>query len=206
MSNFFSIDSPMWSFFNKLANIFILNLCFVAASIPVITIGASWTALYYVGMKMAKGEEKSVAKEFFHSFKDNFKQATIMWLTDLILLAFLILDLFIISGMSGTIKAMLHMAIMIIIAVLLCMMVYSFPLLAKFDNTLFHMYKNSFIMALRHIGFTAIAVVVTMVPLILFLMDATLLPALVMIYVFIGFGLSAYSNSFLFCKIFSKYM
>ena len=48
MNKFFSLDSPIMVFMSKIADLIFLNILAIVFSIPIITIGASWTAMYYV--------------------------------------------------------------------------------------------------------------------------------------------------------------
>lgn len=89
----FSIDGPIWRFFNLVYNLVILHLLWVIYSLPIFTIGASTTALYYSCMKMIRTNEGYVHKNFHHSFKQNFKQSTIIWLGMVIILSLYITDL-----------------------------------------------------------------------------------------------------------------
>ena len=86
MNQVFSPDSPVISFLGKIADLIIINLLVIICSLPIFTIGASWTAMYYVTVKMVKNEESYVTKDFFKSFKQNFRQATVIWLINLIVL------------------------------------------------------------------------------------------------------------------------
>ena len=72
MGSFFSLDSPLMRFLSRLSDIFILNVLFLLCCIPVVTIGASATALYTVTLKMARNEESYITKGFFKAFKSNF--------------------------------------------------------------------------------------------------------------------------------------
>ena len=67
-------------FLSKVADMIILNILFLITCIPIFTIGASMTALYYVTLRMVSGEEGPVSKDYFRSFKQNFRQATVIWL------------------------------------------------------------------------------------------------------------------------------
>ena len=78
MGRFFDIDGPFLGGLTKMADVFILNLLLILCSLPIFTFGAAYTALYYVTLKMVKDEECYIAKAFFKSFKQNFKQATII--------------------------------------------------------------------------------------------------------------------------------
>ena len=79
MGNLFSYDNPVMQFLTKVANCVYLNILWFIFSIPIFTIGASTTALYYVSLKMVKDQESGIFSAFFSSFKENFKQSTIMW-------------------------------------------------------------------------------------------------------------------------------
>ena len=76
----FNYDNPVWRFIGKLGDLILLNLLWVVCSIPIITIGASTTAVYYVTLKLVRDEDDSTIRSFFHSFKSNFKQATLIWI------------------------------------------------------------------------------------------------------------------------------
>ena len=69
-------DNPVMNFLTIVCDIVILHFLWLLTSLPVLTIGASTTALYYTTMKCIRNGQGGVVKMFFKSFKDNFKQAT----------------------------------------------------------------------------------------------------------------------------------
>ena len=77
---FFSYDSKFSQWMLRFCYCCWLNLLWAICSIPIVTIGAATTGLYYVMLKLARGEEGNVTKMFFRSFRENFKQATVLWL------------------------------------------------------------------------------------------------------------------------------
>lgn len=80
MSEFFNPDNPIMRLITKIANSVYLNILWLICSLPVVTIGASTTSLFYVTLKMAKNEEGNLTAAYFRSFKENFRQATKIWL------------------------------------------------------------------------------------------------------------------------------
>ena len=84
MGRFFNMDNKFFVFMGRIADLCMLNILCIVCCIPVITAGASLTALYYVTMKMVRNEESYIFRSFFKSFKQNFKQATVI---NLIMLA-----------------------------------------------------------------------------------------------------------------------
>ena len=85
----FNLDSPLMQGLSKMADLMWLNVLTLLCCLPVVTMGASLTAMNYVALKIVRDEECYISKSFFKSFKENFKQATIIWL--MILVAALIL-------------------------------------------------------------------------------------------------------------------
>ena len=78
MNRIFNMDNKFFVFMGRVADLIILNLVCLVCCIPIITIGASLTALYYVTLKMVRNEESYIIKSFFKSFRENFKQSTII--------------------------------------------------------------------------------------------------------------------------------
>ena len=77
--NFFNEDNFLHQFFLFLGKLIALNLLWMICSIPVITIGASTTAMYYCTLKLHKDKDIDAIKSFFKSFRRNFLQSTIIW-------------------------------------------------------------------------------------------------------------------------------
>ncbi|MCI8892346.1 MAG: YesL family protein, partial [Eubacterium sp.] len=76
----FNIESKLWKFFDYAGDLVILNLLFVLTSLPVVTIGASITAMDAVLFKMKEKRTDDVRREYFREWKANFKNSTIIWL------------------------------------------------------------------------------------------------------------------------------
>ena len=80
----FDVDNAVFRAIDTIGKIFILNLYWVICSLPIFTIGASTSALLYASMKL-HDREGYVTSNFFSSFKENFKQATEIWLIYLVI-------------------------------------------------------------------------------------------------------------------------
>ena len=80
MRNLFNFDGPVLQFIHKIVYSVYLNILWFLCCIPIVTVGASTTALFYVTLKMSKNEEGNITKAFFHSFRENLKQGTLIWL------------------------------------------------------------------------------------------------------------------------------
>lgn len=71
---FFSVDSPLYKFMNRLMDVFKLNCMWLLCSLPIVTMGAATTAAYTITLKMVKDEEGYIAGPFWKEFKANLKR------------------------------------------------------------------------------------------------------------------------------------
>ena len=69
MRGLFAIDGNIYKYMLKLYEVMVLNLLFIIASLPIVTIGAALTALYDVTLRMQVGTEKEMTGSFVKSFK-----------------------------------------------------------------------------------------------------------------------------------------
>lgn len=156
---FFSYESPFSQVLLKLSYSCYLNLLWFLCSIPIVTLGAATTALYYTTLKIARGEEEtSLTRMFFRSFRENFRQSTVLWLILLAAGAFLAGDGYILyhlrASSAGPAAVMwtLILALVIAAAVLYTIvLLYVFPLVASVSNTNWAMVKNSFLIGARYL-------------------------------------------------------
>ena len=162
MHNILNPEGPVMSFITKITYSAYLNLLWLVCCLPIVTIGASTTALFYVTLKVARNEEGSLTKAFFHSFKENFRQGTIIWL--------ILLTVGIVLGVDGYI--FYHMrfenafwtvataVFLIAAAAYAIILMYIFPLLARFDNTIRTMFKNAIMLGMRFLLCTVVMAVI----------------------------------------------
>lgn len=199
MDKLFDLDNPFFRFVAKLVDVVWLNIIWLLFSIPVVTIGASTTAMYSVTMKMARDKEGYVFQGFWKSFKENFKQATIIWIILLIIGTVLGTDLYFFYHSTSK-YAKFGMAVMIALSSLaLCTTIYIFPLQAQFENRVKQTIKNAFIICVRHLPSTVLLLAIYAVA------AFCLYIAAFLVVIFI-FGLTAFITAFIYNKIFVRYI
>lgn len=162
MSNLFNLDGPVMQFITKMVYSVYLNLLWLICCLPVFTVGASTAALYYVSLKIVKNEEGNLTKAFFHSFKDNFRQGTQIWLILLGLGAVLGVDGYVLYHMRFENAFWTLLTAVFIVAALAygIVLLYIFPLLARFSNTTKAMFKNSLMVGMRFLLCTVLMAVI----------------------------------------------
>ncbi|MBP3488042.1 MAG: YesL family protein [Roseburia sp.] len=197
----FDMDNVVWRTIDKIGKIFLLNLLWLVCSLPIFTIGASTTALIYSSMKLHKNEGYW-HQNFFSSFKENFKQATAIFLLYLAAGVFLAVD-FVLGNQAGnTFGILMQGAAGILFVPYFLSLLYVFGVQAKFVNPVKATIRYSFFMALRNMkGTIQMAILV-----VLFVwVNTTVLLAnfLSLIY---GFGLMGYFFAAYYQKAFAKYI
>ena len=155
---FLNYESKPSQLIIKLCYSCFLNLLWAVCSLPVFTIGASTTALWYASLKVIRGQEYNAGALFFRSFKQNFKQATQLWLILLTAGLFLGGDIWILlhlrantTGASAVIWTLLLALVIAASVVYVIILLWVFPLLASVDNTNIAMLKNSFLIGTHYL-------------------------------------------------------
>lgn len=190
----------------KVADLMWLNILTAICCLPVVTAGASLTAMNYMALKIARDEECYITRGFFKSFKENFKQATIIWLIMLVLIVVLTADILILTaggeaGMGGSGFGSILKGIIIVVAVIVAAeMVYVFPVLAKFDNTVFKTMKNALLMSLMQLPKTIVMLVAYAAPPVLFIFAPRAIPFCLLF----GLSVPAWISAKLYNKLFKK--
>lgn len=147
----FSFNSPFMSFLTKVMSYVLLYLLSFVCSIPIVTIGASTTARYYVCMKMVRGEEPAIVKPFFKSFASNFKQSTIVWLIEILVAALLTFDWHYVLQLEVTpIVKVVKIALLILTVLCLFAGFAAFPLIARYEMKTKDIIKAAFMFAFLH--------------------------------------------------------
>lgn len=208
MDRLFNMDNKFFTFMSRVADLIILNLICIVCCLPVITAGASITAMFYVTMKMVRNEEAYIVRSFFRSFKQNFKQATIINVLMLLAGVLLYFDMNICRNIKGTLSQVLLVIFTMILVIYIMIFMYIYPVLAKFYNTIKNTLINAFLMSVRHLPYTILMVLISAAPvaLLYFIQNGQTQLNILMVLILIGFSGVAYLNSLFFVKIFDKYV
>ena len=205
--NIFSSDGWFAKVFGTIGDIIVVNILFIICSIPIFTMGASMSAMYYTLLKKQRtGENGGIIKLFFKGFKDNFKKSTIAWLLFLLIAFVFSLD-FNLFGKGGPQENKLMYYTSVLFFILICFIaIYLFPVISAFENTLKNLILQSIYMAAKNLIFTIIIMILYTLPAYFLLASPQVFMVGIFILIVCGFGLIAYLSSFMFIKAFSPYL
>ncbi len=205
MGRLFDTDNVVWRFLGRVADLVILNVLFLLCSIPIVTIGASWTALYSVTLKAVKNEESYIVKGFLKGFKENFKQSTIAWIALMAVGMVLLVDIRFAMGLEGTFGKVFGVTIYAISFVYLMIAMYIFPYIARFRATMKQIFKNALFIGIGSFPFTLLLFGVNFLAVFFSLLSPQALITALAFWLMTGFGFLAFVTSYIYRKVFSKY-
>ncbi|NLP35074.1 MAG: DUF624 domain-containing protein [Clostridiales bacterium] len=163
MSNFFNIDNGLFTVLGKICDIMIISIIWILLCIPIITIGPANTALYYATVKVIRRDRGYLTREFFRSFKLNFKRGAIIGVILTAFTFFLGFDLlWAWSGMNIVENSSMLFGVFLALTIMLiCVSIYIYPLLSRFDMTVRQLIKASLFMSIRHLPSTVVMFIIT---------------------------------------------
>ncbi|HBJ16289.1 MAG TPA: hypothetical protein DDY81_00275 [Clostridiales bacterium] len=205
MGGFFSLDSGFMRAMSRIADLIILNVIYLVTCLPVVTIGAAGTAMYTVCFRLGTEREGSPVKDYFRAFRDEFRQATLIWLFLLLFGAASCVNIFIFLGTSGWMHYLFFLFVLFLVVVLM-MAGYAFPLLSQFRNDTKSVIRNALIFSVAYLPRTALIVVINVFPWALLLTNPYLFLQAGFIWVVVYFAAAAYINTRLLKKVFAPYM
>lgn len=201
----FQEDGLFSRIFGFLGQLVAINLLWIVCTIPVITAGASTTALFYCTLKIHKDGECRPIHDFWKSFKQNFKQATVIWLF-LIVAAFVIyFEAKAVPTMPGIMPTLFSYLLLAVSMTFAMAALYIFPTLAAFENKITKLVLNAFYFSVKNLLYVLAVALITVMPMFFTLVDAKLFPVYLLVWLLCGFSLTALADSWFFWKLFRPY-
>ena len=200
MGELFNLDNKFFQGINKIIDCVCLSFLWLLLCIPVVTAGAATTALYYTVNKVIRNNRSYIWKEFWHAFRTNFKQSTLVWLILIFIYVIMGIDCYIMFqyAKAGVSYGSLYIVFAVLMLIVTMWANYLFPYMARFENTLKAVLKNCVIMALLNLGKSVVLLVLFLAALVVtyvFFPAIMILPAVYMLLV-----------NFILEKVFVKYM
>lgn len=161
LNQIFHPNNAVFRAIGKLLDVVVLGILWLVCSLPVVTLGASTTALYYSMVKCVRRGEDFPYGNFFRSFRANFRVSLPLSILTAVLWYFLSWGYSIILTLAntqgGTMIA-LYIAFCVMLLVPIGTLCYAFPLLSRFTFTPLTLLSAAFKLAMRHLPTTVVLV------------------------------------------------
>jgi len=153
LSRIFNVDNAVFRFFNTVGYIWWLHVLWLLCSLPVFTLGASTTALCYSCMKLHR-KEGYATRNFFHSFRENFGQSTILFLFFLFTGGILLFDLILCGQLDLVAGSFIRYGAIALLIPYSMTLLYAFAVQARFVNPPGKTLRYAFFVAGRYFKYT----------------------------------------------------
>jgi len=206
MNGLFAPDSALMRVLTRIADLMILNALFLVTSLPIVTIGASLTALNFVALRIAGDRDESIVADYIRSFRLNFRQATgiaaLLALLSVVLLAWYVVVTQMIDSAGA--RFVLLAAWYVVVFAFAMSTLYVFPYLATFEGGTREVLRNARRMSMRH----PLAPLAAIVLIILAALVTIFEPKAVgygLLWLLIGVSGIAYLSGLLYSRVFARY-
>lgn len=184
----FDPESPFGRGMEKVWQLIILNVLWLVCSLPVVTLGASSTALHAVLFALLRGEDDRIVRRFFAAFGENWKRATAAWLALLPVIALCLFDWRFATLMDSFLWKLLAVAGFQIVG-LIC--TFLFALIARYDNTVRNHLRNALLLGVGNLPRLLLVWLVWAGPVVLTVWSADALHFMILLWLMAGYsGLS----------------
>lgn len=165
--------SRIGSAVSRLIDLIVAGLYWLICSLPVITIGAASTALYYAVVKCVRYERGRLTGVFFSAFRREFRQSTLTWLIYIGYTAVIAADAYAVgaAGLGGVLGILRW----VFFLPALLSLPWMFAYISRFSNNIKGSFKFVGWLTLKHLGksvllaavLVAVGVIVYFTPLLL---------------------------------------
>ncbi len=197
----FAADSKLTVVLNTIGNLMVLNVLALICMLPVVTAGASLTALYTMTMRIVRKEEESIIRGFFAAFKENLKKSTMIWIPGLALLVFMAFDIWLLRSITGTFGLVYRVLLFVLMLFIGMVLMHAFALTARFENTVKNTLKNAVVIVASHLPQSALMIVIFLLPVLLLFVSMRF----VSVDILIGLSGPAWLASVYFCPLFHSF-
>lgn len=205
MKSFFDLDAPVTRHVGAVCDLILLNLFFIISCVPVFTVGAAACAVFSVAQKILRGEAPAVLGAYVEAFRNNFRQATPVWLAFVLILAVIGADWVLIPALFPALSGVMLAIVACFGTLLLCVMIYVFPVISRFVCTRRQAVKNAVSLALGLFPRTVLLLAVHgILPLLLFLAPRAFL-TVGCLYLICGFSGTALFTAMVLDGAFRRY-
>ena len=162
----FSTTNPFIKFLAKLADLVILNLLIVVFSLPIVTAGAAITAGHYATLKLHRGEGY-VIKNYWKSFRLNFAQSTVIWISYAIYIVLSVGVIFVFSKQNTLLAGRVQGGVVGLVIISLFLFSWIIPLQARFTNQIRVTVRNAIRFAFKYFLITILMVIISLSPIVI---------------------------------------
>ena len=205
MNRIMNVDSPVMRFLSSFADLIVVNRLLILFSLPIITAGAAVTAALRVTRDIMNDEASHMVRSFWNAFRENFRQATAVWIPQAIVLLGLCYNFYLFQFLldDGNYRKSLVLLVVLLVVVVGAG-VYLYMLIESFHNTLGEHLKNALAMFFHYLPISVMLACLNAVPAVLFVLSPYLFLQTFVLWAGFGFALICLLDNLMLRSAFQK--
>ena len=205
MKNLFNLDTPLMQMLTRVGDMIIINFLTIICSLPIITAGAAISATHRIMQDFLMDNETTIIRTYFRAFKENFKQATLVWLALVVIIAALLADVFLINlFIQGSLRSFFVILLSAVALIVFAISMYIFPLLTRYRNTLPQHLRNSLILMITKLPRTIGMMALHALPFVILWVSYNLFLQTLIFWLFVGASFTIFMDTFLLKPVFQQ--
>lgn len=205
MKNLFNLDTPLMQMLTRVGDMIIINFLTIICSLPIITAGAAISATHRIMQDFLMDNETTIVRTYFRAFKENFKQATLVWLALVVIIAALLADVFLINlFIQGSLRSFFVILLSAVALIVFAISMYIFPLLTRYRNTLPQHLRNSLILMITKLPRTIGMMALHALPFVILWVSYNLFLQTLIFWLFVGASFTIFMDTFLLKPVFQQ--
>ena len=205
MKNLFNLDTPLMQMLTRVGDMIIINFLTIICSLPIITAGAAISATHRIMQDFLMDNETTIVRTYFRAFKENFKQATLVWLALVVIIAALLADVFLINlFIQGSLRSFFVILLSAVALIVFAISMYIFPLLTRYRNTLPQHLRNSLILMITKLPRTIGMMALHALPFVILWLSYNLFLQTLIFWLFVGASFTIFMDTFLLKPVFQQ--
>lgn len=204
MNQWFGNEGLLQTVFGKIWDLLVLNLCFLAACLPLVSIGAARSALFAVNLKAVRKEEGRVFADFWRAFRENFRQSTVLWGLTLLMGLVFVTDFWALGMLEGGFVWGMKALLGALLVVYLMVQPWIFGYNARFADNWKTVIKNGLILCGTNLPVSAAMLCISFLAAFVSVYSLGFFLRAVFVWVVLGFALINYLQSYLLRRVFDK--
>ena len=205
MGRIMGAESPVMRFLSSFANLIGVNLLIILFSVPLVTVGAAATAGLRVTRDIMNGEESHIVRSFWNAFRENFTQATLVWIPQAVVIAGLSGNFYLFQFLMDDAhyrKAIVLLAVLLVVVV--GVGVYLYMLVETFQNRITEHLKNAFALFFHYLPISVLLACLNALPAVLFVLSPYLFLQTFVVWAGFGFALICLLDNLMLKSVFTK--
>jgi uncharacterized membrane protein YesL len=204
MKNLFKVDGNLYNLLENFSDYVLLNIAFVLGCLPLVTIGASLTALYDISNKLHNGEKCSIFSEFFKSYKNNFKKSTFIWVIQFIIYLIVFLYIIMFKDSSALIAKVYYVFTILIAYINLAISIYIYPTISRYNYNIRGYFQFAFVTSNMFFLYTMLMMIISVTLIFVIFESVNFIGWSLFIFLIFGFSLVAYIFNLILSKVFER--